>query len=293
MKKVLAIAVLCLSLILTAKGQDTITKFDNVAKHDSLFVINRTYAGILTSAKFSVDSFRVSKWASARAGAWVTFNNKKKNLSLDAWGIIHGETTGDNYSLSAYWMNWKINPNVKFSIGELPTPTGEFRPHPVSGDGHFETVTEALLPGVATGAKVSYTIDNAEARIGGFINSKTQKPFVAAKLKVENAGMGAWYENEDRGGLTVNLDYKHFYTIGVIANKTFGNFLVIKTKYCDFYSDVVYDANRKTLPRGEWGIIKNFKSEDFGMASMKFSGLVAIGYQSETKTINTVLFLHF
>ena len=284
MKKIkIVLVVLCTVFAMLASAQD------------STFAVKKLYVGLLPATSFSVDSFHVSKWASARVGAWGMLNLSKK-FDVQSWVAYQVETSGTEYALTAFWADYKPDSSWKISFGNLPTPIAEFRPHPVSGDGQFETWTEALLPGVSTGAKVAFTHDKFETKLGASFTNKG-KFLASGKLTVGQIGVGGFVGEGDVYGGTIVWDAKHFYTIAVITDKNIGNFLSIRlgNDWC-LYSDAgierpesvageTHSYNCKKLVRGEWGIIKNFSVKDW-------SGLLALGYAYEARTINAYLFVH-
>jgi hypothetical protein len=310
MKKLTALAALCLTLAIhvNAQEQDTTSKFDGLKDTSALMEIT-PYAGVLTAAKFNADSGSLYKWASVRAGGILKITNKKRTLAINAWGIFHNENVGNPYTLSATYLTWNISKKWKLSGGHLPSATAEFRPNPATGDGQFETFTEALLPGVRTGGKINYVSGITEVSVSGTVNSaNNNNPMLAGKIKFGDVSVGGSVE-ENNWSATAKFDTKHFTTIAVGTkvpkagealpkDYIFSNFFVIKTNRFDIYSDMGFNLNSGDRPRGEWGIIKNFKSKDFGKTPFAFSGLVAIGWQNEVvmeekiNTINLYLFMH-
>ncbi len=252
------------------------------AQNDSLVKIKTLYAGALMGSKCDADTFKVSKWASLRVGGWVTADLSQK-FDIQSWGILHQEVGASPYALATLWADYKPRENFKISFGNLPTPVAELRPHPVSGDGQFETWTEALLPGVATGIKFGYVTGKFEAKAGGFVRNDGEKLF-SVKVAQGPIALAGYVGDRKMKGAGLTVDNKYFYTVVSVTEQNVGNFVSIKTKYFNIFSDTGIDNDRK-LVRGEWGILYNFSVG-------KWSGLIAMSYQYETGTINNYLYIH-
>lgn len=225
----------------------------------------------------------MAKFANLHAGASVSLPFGKK-IEVESWAAIHTETADVPYVLSAFWMNWKPTASWKISFGNHATPVSEFRPHPVSSDGQFETWTEALLPGTATGIKAAYIKNNFHTKLGAFYRNGDVAE-ISGKVVYGKIGFGVYGRDNGAYGGALTCDFTHVYSILSVSDKNAGNFTSIKTKYFNLYSDAGIDRVSRKLVRGEWGIIKNFSLK-------KYSGLVALGFQNESHTINTYLFIH-
>ncbi len=102
------------------------------------------YAGQITWVTFDPANIEnVKVFNTTRAWLWAAFD-LTKNLSLNTWWLID---VSDNwkYVLGQAFLKQKIWENYAVSSWLLATPATLLRPKPLSGAGHFETWTDALI----------------------------------------------------------------------------------------------------------------------------------------------------
>ncbi|MFA6256653.1 MAG: hypothetical protein WC606_05785 [Candidatus Absconditabacterales bacterium] len=255
---------------------------------DSTIMMDKLYVGMLSGSEFSTDSLYASTFANIRFGVMGTYQPAKW-IAVKAWAMYQGETQKAPWQMQQFWL--KLTPNKKLSIeaGNMATLPTEQRPHPVSGDGQFETFSEAQIVGMALNAKIKYTF-TSDIQAGAGIAVRKDKPEYSGMVNYKKVTLSAWYaEYNQKVGTALTLHFTRVYsTLVWKQDQIVSEILVIhlnKDKSISLYADTGYDLGKKDIVRGEWGLLKTFKSE-------YINGLYGLGYNHETNTVNGYLFLH-
>ncbi|MEI8008216.1 MAG: hypothetical protein WCI00_01905 [bacterium] len=275
----------------------------------SQITIDKLYVGSLSGTSFSIDSLHTSSFTSVRMGAMATYKPAKW-IEIKGWGMVQSEASigkaqGDVSKVSSLQQIWiRFNPSGKLSIevGSMATLPTEQRPHPVSIGGHFETWSQAQIPGMALNAKAKYQLSKS-IKVGAGIavrrDSKGYIPEYSGMINFHDsiATLSAWYANNLNFGsvLTVsvgrfssNLVYKQNHMDlakpeNILANNISLN--ISKKANLFLYFDNGFDLGKNKLVRSENGIYKCFDSEWIG-------GLFCIGYNYVDHTINAYVMFH-
>ena len=200
------------------------------------------------------------------------------------------------FFITQFWV--KISPieKLNFEIGNMATLVTEQRPHPVSGDGQFETWTESQIAPMAMNGKLKYQFTDS-FKIGTGIAMRNNNPEYSAMLEYKSVKISSWYgqakwNNEKYGeklGVALTINSNRVFTTLVWKQKqVISDILSIKINKdgtLQIYADNGYDIANKKLTRGEWGFLKNFKSS-------YAKGLFGLGYKKETRSIAGYLFVH-
>ncbi|MFA7717646.1 MAG: hypothetical protein WC875_02940 [Candidatus Absconditabacterales bacterium] len=255
---------------------------------DSSITIDRIYAGMLSGSLFSTDSLYASTFTNVRFGAMGTYQPATW-FAVKAWAMYQGETSTKPWHMQQFWF--KFTPTKKLSIetGNMATLPTEQRPHPVSGDGQFETFSEAQIVGMSINAKVKYAF-TSDITAGVGIASRKDKPEYSGMVSYKKVTVSTWYaEYNQKLGSALTLKFNRVYsTLVWKQDQIVSDVLVIhlnKDKSISLYSDTGYDLSKNDIVRGEWGVMKTFESR-------YINGLYGIGWNHETDDINCYFFIH-
>lgn len=263
-------------------GQITDIKINNQ------ITIDKVYAGSLSGTMFSTDSLYASGFTGVRFGAVGTYKPASW-ISFTTYGMYQAETGGKSWSLQQFSM--KLMPIAKLSIevGSMSTIPTEQRPHPVSGNGQFETWSESSIPGGAINAKVKYQF-NKNFQLASGVALRNNLPEYSGRITYKKVQVSGWYsEWNKKFGTALTLDLPRVYNTFVWKqDQTIANILVvhiIPSKGISLYSDNGYNFQTKKLVRSETGVLKTFESK-------WIKGLFGLGYNYEHHTVNGYLFVH-
>lgn len=270
-------------VITTINGKDS-----TVEIIDSSLVINKIYAGSLSGTNFHTDSLYSSGFTGLRFGAMGTYKPAKW-ISFSSWGMVQIDGGAKSWSLQQFWMTIEPIKKLTFQIGSMATLPTEQRPHPVSGNGQFETWSEASIPGMSLNAKLKYDI-TSDVQLAGGIALRNGSPEYSGRITYKKVQLSGWYSTYDAtSGVAATIDMGRVYSTFVYKpNQTIADIFCLKiSKKHDitFYSDMGYDFVKKDLVRAELGVLKGFESK-------WIKGLWGLGYQYETETINGYFFIH-
>ncbi|MCX6755578.1 MAG: hypothetical protein NT068_03545 [Candidatus Nomurabacteria bacterium] len=256
-------------------------------KVNDQITVDRVYAGIMSGSYFSVDSLNIVSFVDLRLGAMATYKPAKW-ISVKSFCVYNMQTKTEPFGIIHFWV--KLNPTEKFSLeaGNMATLPTEQRPHPVSGDGQFETFAEAQIVGMALGAKMKYQF-NPDFKIGAGIADR-KGPEYSGMFNYKKITLSGWYTDKtQKAGSALTLDFERIYSVLVWRqDQTISNifcFKIPKHETLSLYADDGYNLVTGDLVRGEYGILKNF-------SSTHFSGLLGFGYVTETRSVAGYLFLH-
>lgn len=293
MKKIkflLALTAVIMGLIVAQSASAQIVSRNS----DSSLVIS-AYAGILNTTSLSIQGANITNSHDIRLGGrfyWEALSWMKVKSF-----VAYGRSNGKDLAFNSFAIDIHSR-NEKFGIefGHGPTPSAESRPIPVSGDGQFETWTEGRLPGVALGAKIYLVAGAGKISTGVGIRNKKPEYHVRYSTKIFDYGM-SYGTNAQKFQTFVVARLGRIYSISVFENEkpknlpgsnlvaNFTNVKISKAENIDFYFDCGYRINTKKFERLEFGLIKNFEVS-------VTKGLIALGYQYETKSINAYLLLY-
>jgi hypothetical protein len=283
MKKLITIvALVAISMSVTA--QITNIKMTD----DSSVVIDKLYVGMLSGTNFTTDSLHANGFTGVRIGAMGTYSPISW-LALKGWGMIQFDGDAKPSTLQQFWV--KMTPIHKLSLefGSMATLATEQRPHPVSGNGQFETWTESQICGMAINAKLKYDITK-DFQLAGGIAVRNDKPEYSAKITYKKVQLSSWYsEYNKKFGTALTLDFDKVYNTFVWReDQVLSNILtinLISAKGITFYADNGYDLATKKLVRCENGFLKTFNSK-------WFNGLWGFGWDHKKNGVSLYLFAH-
>lgn len=253
-------------------------------------IVASVYGGLLSSVNFSTDSLSAISAYDLRVGATADWN-------IADWATIKTFATYDRadgeecalnaFSLKLYKNNWDLE------FGHTGTTASEIRPLPPTAAGHFETWTEAQMPGLAINAKVGYKTSFGKIKVG--VAARDRNPeysfHLSTKVKGNPFDIVGVLGGEKESNYLVGATYKSKNTYNVIAFKQcfnpetlideqitgyFLNYNLSEKGKLDLYLDAGYNLTAEEIPRLEAGFIKNFESK-------LIKGLIAIGYSDEIK----------
>lgn len=295
-KKTRGMKKLIIAIVIACACGTTNAQIQNVVlSKDSTLVAENIYAGILSWPAFNTENFDAEeKNVSIHLAAQVSWEPKEW-FELEGMGAYQFGTVKP-FGLADFEM--KITPIhwAFIKVGDMATPTTEERPLPATAGGHFETWTTARLPEGAPCAIIGVNTDDGGISEVG-IASREGKAEYHLRETFNFTGFtcsfACYYAVHDKSsGAAFTLNSKTIYNTlvvntDVVANITNVNLFrnVDGTRKITLYSDMGYDRNTKELVRGEWGVLRNF-------SSTYAKGLIGIGYQYETRTINGYMFIH-
>lgn len=298
MRKIIA---LFAAILMIAICQPTMAQKAFVINNDSSLTL-KVYAGLLNWVEFSTEKISAVSKFDVRFGAAANWQiNPLLSLHTSAvygWSKDSDELVTNNFFLKIKSRNQKW----LLEAGRMTTAATEVRPAPGTGDGQFETWTQSRLPNSALGAKIGREFKFGTIKFG--VAERDQRPEFSAHFatKINNhqfnlVGMlgGEDYQNfslglvHKIGGLYQIFVYKEEgpkdilqpepdQIVGYFGAYGFGN-----SGY-QLYLDAGYNLDTEEMPRLEFGGIKNF--------SGLVNGLIALGYNHKTNTINAYLFVH-
>lgn len=255
---------------------------------DSTLVIDRIYAGILSGTLFHTDSLYTTGFTGIRFGGMGSYSPAKW-ISFKSYAMYQADAGAASMSIQQFYV--KLSPIKKLSLefGSMATLPTEQRPHPVSGNGQFETWSESQIPGGTMNAKLKYQFTKSFQLATGIANRKGL-PEYSGRITYKKIQLSGWYSKfDEKFGTAFTFDGDRVYSTFVFKqDQTIADILVIKlSKKQDisFYSDMGYDISKKDLVRGEWGFLKGFDST-------WLNGLFGLGYRNEDNAIVGYWFVH-
>lgn len=257
----------------------------NVPTGDSS-VTSSVYGGVLSTSRFSVDSLNVNTSATVRVGATLCYRPTEW-LSLSGRESFEVDQNSSISRATHFWAKANYG-SISLEAGLQASLAAESRPYPTSGDGQFETWTESHIQGAGLGVKAKYNFANEY--VGAGVTKRNGKPEYQAKYSSPDFQATAIYSQYDKKpslalkkvwpSLTDVFVYQPTHLIGNFAS------LRLSQKYdINAYADYGYSLELKKRVRAEFGLIKNFSTSFV-------SGLVALGYERETKSVNGYIFVH-
>jgi len=305
MKKVKVIV--CM-IVIMGFGTQTFAQMDEgqivdsayAAPDDDSFAVDNFYFGGLYSVNFFTEKLDAVRTYSVRAGVMAHWDITK-NITVKSYGVYDRSNGVDcvigSFSLFLQSKNKKFN----LEFGQMSTPATEIRPLPPTADGHFETWTEAQMPGGAIGAKVGYNASFGSIKIGVASRKNPEYSFhLNTQIKGSTFNLVGVLGGEKKDNYLVGLTHKvgKLYQVAVFKQQYnfetssseqvvgyLGNYELSAKMKLNVYLDAGYNLNTKDIPRLEGGLIKNFSSKHLG-------GLLALGYSHEIKAIKGYIFIY-
>lgn len=278
MRKLIVIALLMVGM--TVSAQVTVKVNDQVT-------INKLYAGMLAGGQFSVDSVHNNYFVSLRIGALATWQPAKW-LEIKTAGMYHFGSES-SFPFQGFWL--KFNPSKKWNIqtGYMASLVTEQRPLPMSGDGHFETFSEAQIPGGGYNVKVHFD-PNENLGFGVCAVYRTTAFEYQAAARYKWITASGWYnDGTKKFGSALTLNFSRVYNVtSWRQDEVIANFTCVKLgknkDYC-LFSDNGLGFPSNKLVRSETGFLKSFDSK-------WVKGLFGISWKNETRSVNGYLFVH-
>jgi hypothetical protein len=296
MKKIIAFVIAALAI---TACQPTMAQKKFVVDNDSALDIS-VYAGLLNWVEFSTEEISAASKYDVRLGACANWQ-MNPSFSLHT-STVYGRFGGEEITTNNFFLKAKTqNQKWSFEAGRMTTAATEVRPAPGTGDGQFETWTQSRLPNSALGAKIGREFKFGTIKFG--VAERDQRPEFSAHFatKIDNhqfnlVGMLGGEDYQDFslglvhkvGGLYQILVYKEEKCKDVTLKPDrivgyFGAYGFGDSGY-QLYLDAGYNLSTEEIPRLEFGGIKNFTGF--------VNGLIALGYNHKTKSVNAYLFVH-
>lgn len=254
---------------------------------DSAISIDKIYVGILGINRFSVKSLETTQGMQFRIGAKATYAFNKM-LSLRSYVVYQNEVNSE-FTLNSFSLAFTPSSKFTLEVGKMATLSTQQRPHPVSGAGHFETWSEAQIPGGALGAKMTIApVKDFSFGVGVAVREK--QPEYHANVSFKKLTLSGYYGMHDKkAGAALSYTGKMVWSTlvwkqdNVVANM-FGC-TISQKHHISIYSDMGYDLKTNKLVRSEWGIYTSWQAS-------KLTLLPGIGYNNDDKTIRGYLFIY-
>lgn len=286
--------IIALAALLSFYSVSSFSQITNIRCADSSLVIDNVYAGILNSVNFQTKKFGVNNTDNLRFGAMATWNAKKW-LSIKSFAV-YGKSAKEDLILNSFSACFH-NESLSLELGKMGTPATELRPLPMTGNGQFETWTEAQFSNSGLGVKFGYQANGFKTKLGAIKRGKNLEVAMNAAWKnvAVTSVIGGRNANEYIFGFTHS--FKNAYQVGnfqQVYNADSGfdqiigyflNYEVAPKNAISLYLDAGYNLTAETWPRWEAGAIKAFTSP-------LVKGLVALGYDAKNESINGYIFVH-
>jgi len=286
MKKIVMIAI-AITLSLGASAQ-----IENLYSKDSTVCLNGVYAGVLNLVNFDLDTLKTSTFTDFRVGAKGTWSATSW-LRMSAFSVYAKSNEGDAFmnmvSLNLHTRNevWNLE------VGKIPTSATEIRPIPLSSDGQFEAQTQALIPGIAPGAKISYAFNknNKKDKLVFGVFSRDNKVEYSGRMVMGKVNLFTSYSLSDKK-TTAGASYSHkrLYALALYQGSdtingdkvaaVFTNFKILPRQKIDVFLNGGYSLKNKDIPHLEIGMVKNFETP-------YLKGLIGVIYDHRLKAVKS------
>lgn len=278
MKQIISLAV-CILLTASCFGQIENIKISS----DSTIIVDKLYAGMLSSTAFNTQRLTTSQFVNFRLGAMVSWKPSEK-ISIHSFGMLEADPNGISHIQQFYI---KVRPFKKWVvvIGQMATPSTEHRAHPVSAGGQFETWTQSRIPGGAPGIKVKY---EGSFTIGAGVAARNGAPEYHGSFSKGNHMISGYYRVAGtQTGFAYRFDSKKLYSIWVfIPGSLVGTTTVLPLRHTySLFADLGTSTKPVTLIRGEVGAFKSFSSK-------WIKGLLSVSYDIKARNAKAYLFVH-
>ncbi|MBP6085873.1 hypothetical protein KA478_01505 [Patescibacteria group bacterium] len=254
--------------------------------NDSSIVVDKAYAGVLTTTSFNTSKLQTTSDVNIRLGAMATWKLNKK-VSIRGFGAWDRTSAGQT-DISAFWISYKPSTNVQITVGKAPTIGALLhRPNPVTGDGHFEASTPAQATGslptitmkVGTSSRhwmvgINAIGSNAMTQIGGTYGAVT----LSASYN-HGTHKAAAYTTVTKGRVKTTFAWKQDDIVSDLFIFTINN-----PKQVYFYSDFGYKYKIGKWSSTEYGVLKLF--------SGKVKGIIGVAHNPLNNALKGYAFVY-
>lgn len=248
---------------------------------DSSIIIDKVYAGMLSSTAFNTKNVATSSAGTFRVGVMASWKCSPY-LTFHSFGMFETDLK-QPWGIQQFYLNYEPTNHWIVTVGQSATISTEQRPHPVSGAGQFETWTQSRIPGGAPGIKIKY---RGNVSVGAGIAARNGFPEYHASVSKGSHTLSGYYLQSDyQSGFAYTYDTKKLYAIVVcIPDSIVGSTVVVRLKKnISLFADVGY--GNSVFPRAELGAFKSW-SEKW------IKGLLSVSYDVKIKSVKGYLFVH-
>lgn len=266
---------------------------------EKTFVLDKAYVGSLSNMNFPAENLQAGDAStSVRTGVAGTYA-PFKNFQVNSWAILDANKDGE-FSLEMFQVKTNVTDNLSVSVGKLGRASANLRPHPVSGNGHFETWTESQIPGLGKGARIDAKIGKTNLSWSVTVNNANQPEYnarVTLPTAKDPVHLTGWYTDEDNFGAATSGAYQDLSTVAVYKHTNDAQILANKLIWNPngseviFYNDAGYDLDAGKFIREEAGILFAKKMDNINIKNGEVAGLTGVGYDAIKKEIKAYLFV--
>ena len=269
---------------------------------EKTFVLDKAYVGSLSNMNFPIENLQLGDAAtSVRTGVAATYA-PSKHFQVNSWAILDANKDGA-FSLEMFQAKTNVTDNLSVSVGKLGRASANLRPHPVSGNGHFETWTESQIPGLGKWARVDAKIGKTHLAGSVTVNNANQPEYnarVTLPTDKDPLHLTGWYTDAENFGAATSSAYSDLSTVAVykrtndqdiVANKFLWSPFDVKKGTLIFYSDAGYDLDAGKFVRAEQGVLVAKKIDNIDIKNVEVAGLTGVGYDAIKKEIKAYLFV--
>jgi hypothetical protein len=294
------IIALFIAILTIATCEPTMAQKTFAVDNDSTLDIS-VYAGLLNWVEFSTEEISAASKYDLRFGACANWQIADSVLSLHT-STVYGRFGGEEMTINYFFFKAKTR-NQKWSLeaGRMTTTATEVRPAPGTGDGQFETWTQSRLPNSALGAKIGREFKFGTLKFGVAERDQIAEfsAHFATSISNHQFNLVGMIGGEDYQNFSLGLVHKvgglyHIFVykeecqeiLQLVPDKIIGYFgaYTFGTSGYRLYLDAGYDLSTEEIPRLEIGALKKFT----GIVD----GLIGVGYNRKTDSINANLFVH-
>lgn len=227
------------------------------------FFLDKAYVGSLSNMNFPVEKLQSGDAStSVRTGVAATYA-PTKNIQLNSWAILDHNKT-DAFSLEMFQAKAQLTDNLSLSVGKLGRASANLRPHPVTGRGHFETWSEAQIPGLGKGVRVDANVGTTQLSGSVTVNQTDQLEYggrITLPTGQEKLHMTGWYTDAENFGAATSGAYHDLSTVAVYKRAQDQDIVANKLLWIPnqgqviFYNDAGYDLDAGKFVRAEAGVL--------------------------------------
>lgn len=253
------------------------------AQQDSAISYSK-YIGVLYTGSYDSDGI-ISHNATFRLGGDAVLPVIEQ-ITLSARAGYDVGSSGKGAAFGKMFFERKSSV-VDIAVGYALRPIGAaMRPAPLTGDGHFEPPSLAVMPASGTGLRLGKQLwNNGPSVMAGLFYlapSRSGEWNLSVRQKAGSVEfLAAGYTSRIRSGIAAKVatDYATV-TAFTTSDSLFTGLIVVPTKVCDPFVTVNYDRNTHRPLNLEVGWTKVFALRD------GFHALVGMGYQQHSRLLN-------
>jgi hypothetical protein len=278
------------------------TQTQDTTKDAKTFMLDQAYVGSLSNMNFPIEKLQAGDAAtSVRMGVGATYA-PFKNFQVNSWAILD-ENKSDAFSLEMMQAKTNVTDNLSVSVGKLGRASANLRPHPVSGNGHFETWTESQIPGLGKGARIDAKVGETNLAASVTVNNANQPEYnarVTLPTAQDPVHLTGWYTDAENFGAATSGAYQDLSTVAVYKRTNDQDIVANKLLWIPydgnkgtviFYSDAGYDLDAGKFVRAEMGILAAKTMDNINIKNVDVAGLTGVGYDAIAKEIKAYLFV--